>query len=619
YCITIDAIAFSYSDDYVHAPLLKEFNKYAKENGINIRAKLNLLTLANSTVLIGDYGTTLETILKRKDGKYDLIFYDNVYPIRFGPYLVDLKKVLPPGHVEMYASGIASETCVYKDKWVGLKKTPDTDLSAYNGLFDTAMGMCSIYEFMYSFRDRVSDPFPDLLSDNAVKALETMKRLKERISSDDEFISSIPYTIGKLMSGRSIFMKYWNNMSGLKYSLHRLPGGRPGISGSCVGGSNVGINLSSSKERQEAAATIIEYMTKRETQKNIIMTQNVASGITSLYDEDDVCDVVDCKLIKSIQLVNRPIHVNEDYDSYSTFFRTRIYDFLYGNKTAIEVLREINDYTKIYDVSMNTEETSFVLGAGFLELGKITETKCQMKWSLFSLGTTLNLIPVLYKMIVCFPETNKYSVWISNNRYIFLGIFVLLDLIISLITIFQPYGVTLVKNPGSYNFVKCAIYFDFFEIFFVIITSSININNYKAVFIINELILILYAITNYMFIYGYKIILPFIMKNKGDDILRNGGSKVFESSKRTRYDTHTHSNLSVKTDGSNSKISNIKNKIMAYHYQSSSVSNPSLEEGYIKSSKIENSIISENKLNGMSENALDTKSTNSNNFKSYNK
>ena len=76
--------------------------------------------MANSTELIGDYATTLDSIFKRKSGKYDLIFYDNVYPIRFGPYLVDLNTVLPEGHIEMYASGVASKTCVYKDKWVGL-------------------------------------------------------------------------------------------------------------------------------------------------------------------------------------------------------------------------------------------------------------------------------------------------------------------------------------------------------------------------------------------------------------------------------------------------------------------------------------------------------------------
>jgi len=43
--------------------------------------------------------------------------------------------------------------------------------------------MGSVYEFMYSFRDKVEDPFPDLLSENAVNSLIMMKKLKNEISS----------------------------------------------------------------------------------------------------------------------------------------------------------------------------------------------------------------------------------------------------------------------------------------------------------------------------------------------------------------------------------------------------------------------------------------------------
>jgi len=46
-----------------------------------------------------------------------------------------------------------------------------------------ALGMTSTYEFIYSFRDKKDDPFPDLLSDNAINALEMIKRLKETIST----------------------------------------------------------------------------------------------------------------------------------------------------------------------------------------------------------------------------------------------------------------------------------------------------------------------------------------------------------------------------------------------------------------------------------------------------
>ena len=309
------------------------------------------------------------------------------------------------------------------------------------------------------------------------------------------------------MGGRSIFLKYWNNMSVWSYSQNRLPGGKPGISGSCVGGSNVGINLSSSPEKQQASATVIEYMTSRETQKRITMTQNVVSGIMSLYDEEEVCEVVNCKLIKSIQLVNRPIHVNNDYDSYSTFFRSHIFEFLYGNKTAPQVLNEINDYTKIYKITLNTKDTSLglffaitiislitiitfslallyikkiekaynflskdlwfisifglllILCSGFLEYGDLSFIKCHLKWALTSLGITLNLIPILFKLIINFPEQNKYSIWVNNNKYRFISIFILFELFIVGISFIKPYKVILVNNleNGGKNFMKCSI------------------------------------------------------------------------------------------------------------------------------------------------------------------
>ena len=517
------------------------------------------------------------------------------------------------------------------------------------------------------------------------------------------------------MGGRSIFLKYWNNMSVWSYSQNRLPGGKPGISGSCVGGSNVGINLSSSPEKQQASATVIEYMTSRETQKRITMTQNVVSGIMSLYDEEEVCEVVNCKLIKSIQLVNRPIHVNNDYDSYSTFFRSHIFEFLYGNKTASQVLNEINDYTRIYNISLNTDETIYglitliilitlivcmcsslvflfinkfekhfsflpkdfwfisiigniiVLIAGFFELGKITALKCQIRWCLFSTGFTLNLIPVLYKLIINFPEQNKYSTWINKNRFIFLGIFVFIDIITIIVSVFKPHEVTIIENVGSYNFEKCiinnsiqklvqiftislksiilivflflifiewniretlsdvrillgAIYFDIFDNMFIILSQSLNITNYKAMFIMNEIVFILLSVSNYIFIYAYRIILPFIIKDKEEeDIIRNSTNKIYESTTRrtTRYDTNsrTLSEKSIETASNqkNSKLSYISKKIIDYHYQSStSDSTPSsqYEDGCVKSSKIDNSIISENKISGMSENKLNTTSEN---------
>ncbi|ORX51133.1 periplasmic binding protein-like II [Piromyces finnis] len=599
-------------------------------------------------------------MLKKKEGKYDVIFYDNVYPIRFGPYLVDLRTVLPKEHIDMYSSGIASETCTYNDKWVGLpvevdfnvlyvneeilkeynqevpttwnelidtaeyilkedrKKNPNSDLSAYNGLFDISSGMCSIYEIMYSFRNQKNDPFPDLLSENAIKALEKIKEIKERISSDEEFQSVIPYTINKLMNGRSIFLKYWNNIYSMKYKQHYLPGGKSGISGSCVGGSNIGINLFSSEEKKKGAALFIEYLTSKETQKELMASSNIATGIMELYDDEEVCKIVDCELVKNIQFINRPTHVNKDYDEYSAFFRERVFEYLYGNKTASQVLHEINDYSKIYKISLDEDDNSslallfigilsglmmifglcLILGAGFLEYGDISKFKCQFKWIMVTFGITLNLIPILHKLFVYFPEENKYSTWIKNNRYIFLFIFILIELILDGLSFIKPYEVNFVFNinNGDVNF-EISICLDILDSIFLIITETLNINNYIVSFLLNEIIYIMFSLSNYCLIYGYKLFLYFILKNKEDNFLSGSINKLNDSS-------ISYKNKNIQSDSRNSMNTKSKMgitaKIIEYHKKTSINGNvgkqtiitaPTTDSAMVRSSKFDNGYI----------------------------
>ncbi|OUM58628.1 hypothetical protein PIROE2DRAFT_64281 [Piromyces sp. E2] len=489
-------------------------------------------------------------------------------------------------------------------------KDPDSDLTAYNGLFESTTGMCSIYEFMYSFRDKEDDPFPDLLSDNAIRALETIKKMKERISS-----------------------------------------------GSCVGGSNVGINQSSSIELQKAAAEIIKFMTSKETQKEYILSSNVASGIMGLYDEDDVCDVLDCKLVKSIQFVNRPTHVNTDYDSYSALFRDHVFEYLYGNKTASQVLHEINDYTKIYKITLNTENTSLdlwfislfglmlILSSGFLEFGDLTKMKCQFKWIMVSFGITLNLIPILYKMIVKFPEQNKYSLWVHHNKYKFLCIFILIEFFIMGISFIKPYDIVLMNrlDENNLNFMKCivnggfgkfiqvlfilnkviifliflllifiewniketqydiraltgAIYLDILDIIFLLIKQSLNYDNYIVEFLLNEIIIIIFVLSNYSLIYGYRVVLYFIIKDNEEDILKGSINKLNDNNSKkfaSNPDMETNSG-DISKKGS---IINISKKIINYHYMKNAQSNSTImTESAIKSNKFESTTNSENKV-----------------------
>jgi len=54
-----------------------EFNKYAKENNLNIHLELNLLIISNFSISIESTNTMNETLLKRKDKFYDVYLYDS--------------------------------------------------------------------------------------------------------------------------------------------------------------------------------------------------------------------------------------------------------------------------------------------------------------------------------------------------------------------------------------------------------------------------------------------------------------------------------------------------------------------------------------------------------------
>jgi len=119
--IDLNAIAFTYDVDVqVYTYLVKNFNNYSKENNLDINIHLNLITPANSTTEINDYGNFLESLLIKKTLKYDLIFYDNIYSFRYGAHLINLYDILPKEHINMYNPQITSQSCAYQDEIVGL-------------------------------------------------------------------------------------------------------------------------------------------------------------------------------------------------------------------------------------------------------------------------------------------------------------------------------------------------------------------------------------------------------------------------------------------------------------------------------------------------------------------
>jgi len=100
--------------------VVNEFNQYAKDHNLNISFNLNLLTATNTTNTLSNYITTVESLMEKKNNKYDLYFFDNSYTTHYGEYLLDLSKYISKDYVDMFDPKVISLTCLYENKLVSL-------------------------------------------------------------------------------------------------------------------------------------------------------------------------------------------------------------------------------------------------------------------------------------------------------------------------------------------------------------------------------------------------------------------------------------------------------------------------------------------------------------------
>jgi len=712
------------------APMINDFNEYSRNNGLNVTLNLILFTKENSTTEVKDYQAQLDSLFSKGSNKYDLIFYDHIYTSKFGPHLLDLNKLnIPKEHLDMYMDGIASRTCVYNNRLVGLPTTVDytvfyynkplleqygqeipktwdqvleigkyikgeleaqgiNDVMYYNGLFDDKeMGFCSIYEYIYSFRNNGTSQFPEMTSDEAVRALETLKEIMNNLSSATEFQLNEEYTRDKINHEEYLFGKYWYMDDSIQ-PFKAMPGGSEGLSGSIVGGFNIGINKYSDFYKRDAVVEAFKFITSKDIQRKYFALQKYFSAIPSLYDEEEVCQKVNCNHYKSIQLVPRPYNKTNDYNSYTKKFRTYVYEYLFGNDDikAINALKNIEDITKMYYFTINTDDTYaglilfiivtviiviilvslvflynqklefyfkfmpkkcwilYIIGLVlmlcpfYLEIEKVSSTKCFLKIAFMIIGYTLNFIPLISQMIIEIPiEENKFSIWMRKNRYLFIGIFLVLDLILILVMSFTPYTVMDMKYQGQKNFQVCQqnytlgkfmkyfiyiyvsiivivmlcfvflewnlrpLYYDVrfltvanymtIVIFFayILISHIVKLNNYIANSLVIEIFRLIYVLVNYIFIYGYRSLGPTVRKKKEKDRENNSSTDHnYNRQELNKYQSSSSTNKSKSTNlgskGSNNALkATLSQQIMNMHYKTNLGSDASIENSVVYS------------------------------------
>jgi len=305
-----------------------------------------------------------------------------------------------------------------------------------------------------------------------------------------------------LYSGTILFSNFWDCPPIPNYVMSVLPGRMEGITGSCILGFNLGVSNYISDDRKSAAIKVLNFFTSRSIQKEIIMKQfYLYSGISSLYDDKEVCSILDCNFKREVQTVIKPFKEVEDYNSYSKKFLSLLYEGLYEEKDPLTVLQKIDDITKIYNFTIKTETVALVVfilliviiciiiisaclifiprfekyftflskdlwifytvgaiittGSQFTNFNQLSIIKCNVGRVMLTIGFTMIFIPLLYKLIVNFPQKNKFSSWISGKKIPFIVIILSIEVILNLFYIVYPIEVEDIMADNYKNYSKC--------------------------------------------------------------------------------------------------------------------------------------------------------------------
>ncbi|KAG4092156.1 periplasmic binding protein-like II [Neocallimastix lanati (nom. inval.)] len=519
----------------------------------------------------------------------------------------------------MFHPDLISQSCQYENKIVGmpfsigysmlysnkalLQKYGKTIPETWDELIDTNSehGLCSLIEFIYSCRNSVDSPFPDM--------------------ENEIFHSDMDFALNSLFGGNALFIKFWtlpNSMLELmEYDMAPLPGKLKGVSGTSIAGYNIGIDSSISKRKINAAIEALKFLSSKELQKKYLLNDDLISGITELYKDEEVCKHIRCDAFLKVQPIGRPTTNLYSSTEYYQRIINYAHQYLYGNETASKALKQISDLTAIHFISMTKDRPSkiyaiiffiivnvlsfifltsiillftkkykvyfdylspsfwiviiigliIILSSFYTTIGPYTNMKCKLHNILLLFGCTMNISPFLHKLIVDCPERNKISEWASKHSNLFILIFMVIDSILSLITLINqnPEVETVIFNEGE-NFRKCsakgkislvimglvlfyyffivisilflcyiewcvktyiydvrtitiAIYFNVFSATLHTILYFTNFKNYIFYFIINNAFIIMSAVTSYIFEFGFRLFIPFNKKKENEVIL----------------------------------------------------------------------------------------------------
>eukprot|EP00833_Pecoramyces_ruminatium_P007036 jgi/Orpsp1_1/1181068/evm.model.c7180000075719.1 len=410
---------------------------------------------------------------------------------------------------------------------------------------------------------------------------------------------------------------------------------------------NFAVNKYISDERKAIALKVLQYLTSERVQKEIVVKQfRLNTGITKLYDDEEVCEVLVCPMVKEAKTIHREFKYVEP--SKMLNYCNKIYDLftecIFGDKSVEEALAEIVDITKVYYITLDKASdlvmlivlifmtlimTLFLMipvlkhfegkfsffsfdlwlvycigyymmiSTAYLNIGNITDVKCNLRFTLMFTGIFLWNMMILYKLMTCFPEKNKYSQYLTFHKLGFIVMTVGVGVIINLLFLFSPFSeqkkiFEITKEHKNFEkctmehkfgnlwtllniIINCSIilaifllsfiewnvkeiyedvrsivineYLSIFTMILLIILDYVNINNYDVIFILYDTVIIILCIPNYYFIYAIRLL-------------------YLENDKMERMLSNISGNGSGKSVSLNSrnKSSSIISKVLNYHY-----------------------------------------------------
>jgi len=238
------------------------------------------------------------------------------------------------------------------------------------------------------------------------------------------------------------------------------------------------------------------YTREFQEYKDYYSQQSTSTSENKVLKEDNVCKYIDCELVTKLQFFKRSMNYYDDkYNSYAEKYQQYIRSYFFEHTGSLdEVLPKLEDLTRIYDVELsssagsltiimlgiiavimgasyllmfdrkynvyfmflnNTYWAVFLIGTimilmyGVISLGEVTQNKCNLRFMFLSLGVPISFSPLLLRLIVLYPQSNKISEHVNRNFSNYLCCHILFELLLCTLYLLAPFEVT--YHLGSVN------------------------------------------------------------------------------------------------------------------------------------------------------------------------